>query len=85
MRSIGFPFAGELINHEQLLLSGPVHHFLDVDCVRSLTIQLHSYITAGTIFQFSFSVKSDRALCKPQGMAFSRLYLLHMLNADGQY
>ena len=75
----------ELSNHEQLLLSRPVHHFLDVNGVRSLTIQLHSCITAGTIFQFSFPVKSDRALRKPQGMVLSRLYLLHMLDADGQY
>jgi hypothetical protein len=75
----------KLSNHEQLLLSGPFHHFLDVNGVRSLTIQVHSCITAGTIFQFSFAVKSDRALRKSQGMVFSWLYLLHMINADRQY
>ena len=75
----------KLSNHEQLLLSGPVHHFLDVNGVRSLTIQPHSYITTGTVFQFSFAVKSDRALRKSQVMVFSRVYLLHMINADGQY
>ncbi len=65
-------------------MSGSFHHFVDVNGVRSLSIQPNSHMPAGNIFQFSFSVKSDRALRKPRILDFSALYLLNILNSDRQ-
>jgi hypothetical protein len=65
-------------------MRGSFHHFVDVNGVRSLAVQPDSHMSAGTIFKFSFSVKSDRTLRKPWSLNFSTMYLFHMLNSDRQ-
>jgi hypothetical protein len=76
--------AGRLVNREQPLMRGSFHHFVDVNGGRPLTIQPDSHMSAGTIFKFSLSVKSDRTLRKPRRLNFATLYFLDMLNADRQ-